>query len=124
MRHTDFHGLEKSAKILDDDYTGVSGRSVDDHYNYPYSPNTSDEFIVDGSNRTQHSLFTFIAPKPKAKQEKTKKKNKAKNTIQNVEEEDLPPNKHVVSSEFFDTQFDMDTDDSRIKPTTEGKFND
>jgi hypothetical protein len=81
MRHSDYRGLEKDAQALNEEYQGALARSVDDHYNYPFSPNSSSEFLTDSANRQEHSLFSFVAPK--SKKSKTKK-NKNSTTFSKI----------------------------------------
>lgn len=125
MRHSDFRGLEKNAQAFDDEYEGLSARSVDDHYNYPFSPNSSSEFLTDSSSRQEHSLVSFVAPK-----QKKKKKNKDTNISQRLDEEDLStveetPKQNrgrLTSREYSDIQFDMEPEDDIRKPITESKL--
>jgi hypothetical protein len=126
MRHSDFRGLEKNAQTFDEEYEGLSGRSVDDHYNCPFSPNSSSEFLTDGSSRQQqHSLFAFVAPKPKKN-----KKNKNVTVATKLDEEELPTVEEkprqsrgrLTSREYSDIQFDMEPEDEIRKSTNEGKI--
>lgn len=125
MRHSDFRGMEKNAQAYDEEYEGSIARSVDDHYNGPFSPNSSSEFLTDGTERQQqHSLFSFVSTKPKQK-----KKTKGSSTTQKSVQEDLATieeKPHVQtrgrlpSREFADTQFDMEPDDDNEKPFNAG----
>jgi hypothetical protein len=127
MRHSDFRGLEKNAQTFDEEFEGLSARSVDDHYNYPFSPNSSSEFLTDGSSRQQqHSLFSFVAPK-----QKKKKKNKDSAAANKLEEEaelpiveEKPPQTRgrLQSREYSDIQFDMEPEDDKGKSKNEGKL--
>ena len=128
MRHSDYRGLEKNAQAYDEEYEGVSARSVDDHYNYPFSPNSSNELMNDSATgRQEHSLFSFVA----TKKPKPKKKNKdtaaaAVNKV--LEEEPSPlfefqtqsPRGRLPSRDFDDTQFVMESDDDLRRPMNEG----
>lgn len=116
MRHSEVRGMEKKVQTLNEDYQGALASSVDDHYNYPYSPNTSDEFMFDRNRQQEHSLISFVAA-PKSGQKKKKKDKNTANTSSVVEEEsanveeDSRQNRGRLSSrEFFDTQFDMEPD--------------
>jgi len=127
MRHSDFRGLEKNAQTFDEEFEGLSARSVDDHYNYPFSPNSSSEFLTDGSSRQQqHPLFSFVAPK-----QKKKKKNKDSAAANKLDEEELPIVEEkpipqirgrLQSREYSDIQFDMEPEDDRGKSKNEGKL--
>lgn len=125
MRHSDFRGLEKDAHTLDEEYQGLSARSVDDHYNYPFSPNSSGEFIADTSTRQEHSLVSFAVSKPKQKK-KTNKETPTANKL--VEEESSSPVQdktqrnrgRLASREFSDIQFDMEPEDNIRQRTNEG----
>jgi hypothetical protein len=124
MRHSDYRGLEKNAHTLDEEYQGLSARSVDDHYNYPFSPNSSGEFMPDTSNRQEHSLVSFAVSKPKKK----KKTNKDTFNVNKVVEEEP-----IIFEEKTkqirgrlpsrdDTQFDMEPEDDLGSSTTQGKL--
>ena len=127
MRHSDCRGLEKDAKLYDDEYSGLTARSVDDHYNSPLSPISSSEFFTDSSNRQEHSLMHFIAPK----KTKSKKKNtRESSTVSKVEEEESTQAEvrptaqtrgRLPSREFSDTQFDMEPDDEIGRPLNQGE---
>jgi hypothetical protein len=127
MRHSDYRGLEKDAHVIDEEYDGMAARSVDDHYNYPVSPNSSGEFMTHGSNRQEHSLFTFVAPK--IKKPKTKK-NKNSTTVNKVDEEEpttfeekpKPNRGRLASRESSDIQFDMEPEDYITGSRNEGKL--
>jgi elongation factor 1 alpha-like protein len=118
MRHADYRNLEKNAKVYDDEYEGLSARSVDDHYNMPLSPNSSNEFMAPSSRGQgqQHSLFTFVAP---TKQKKKKKPKDSVGASKLDEEEDLstieekPPQirGRFGSREYSDIQFEMEPED-------------
>ena len=126
MRHSDYRGLEKNAQAFDEEYEGVSARSVDDHYNYPFSPNSSNELMNDSATgRQEHSLFSFVAPK----KPKSKKKNKDTAAVNKVLEEEpsslfefstQSPRGRLPSRDFDDTQFVMESDDDLRKPMNEG----
>lgn len=127
MRHSDFRGLEKNAQTFDEEYEGLSARSVDDHYNYPFSPNSSSEFLTDSSSRQQeHALGAFVA----TKQNKKKKKRGDTSAANKLDEEELPTVEEIpkqtrgrlASREYSDIQFDMEPEDDLIKSTTEGKL--
>ncbi|CAF1299055.1 unnamed protein product [Rotaria sordida] len=117
MRHSDFRGMEKNAQTLDEEYDGLSARSVDDHYNYPLSPSVHGEFMADGTNRKEHSLHAFVAPKQN--KNRKNKKNKGTSIVNKVVEEELPvvqedPQRtrgRKILRDDFDTQFDMEPDD-------------
>ncbi|CAF1576324.1 unnamed protein product [Rotaria magnacalcarata] len=120
MRHSAFHGIEKTAQTIDEEYEGLQARSVDDHYNYPFSPNTSDEFLTDASNRKEHSLFTFVSSKTKQdKNKKRKDKTSANKVVEEAPaicEDVLPPTRgRLTSRDELDTQFDMDTEDDKAR---------
>ena len=121
MRHSDYRGLEKNAQTWDEEYQGLQARSVDDHYNYPFSPNSSGEFLNDGTSRQEHSLVSFVAPK---KSKSKKKNNKDSATINKVVEEEPPTLEEklpqtrgrLVSREYNDIQFDMEPEDDHRGP--------
>ena len=124
MRHSDYRGMEKKAQTLDEEYQGSTARSVDDHYSYPFSPNSSGEYMTDSSNRQEHSLFAFVASKPK----KSKKKNTKNTTMDNKldEEEDFEEKPkqtrgRLVSRGSSDIQFDMEPDDDLTGSKNESK---
>ena len=126
MRHSDYRGLEKNAQTYDDEYEGYSARSVDDHYNYPFSPNSSGEFMTDSSERQQqHSLSAFVQPKPKNKKDKKSKDTSTVNKL--VEEpsnikEKTPQNRgRLTSRDYYDTQFDMEPEDDLKKASNASK---
>lgn len=117
MRHAEVRGLAKDRQELDDDYAGVYGRSVDDSYNAPYSPNSSSEYMNESARSQQHSLFSFVAPK-KTQGKKNKNKDNNNQTTKVVEEESIvyeeklvPQRGRISSREYSDIQFDMETDD-------------
>ncbi|UJR31540.1 hypothetical protein I4U23_019028 [Adineta vaga] len=121
MRHSDYRGLEKNAQAFDDEYEGFSARSVDDHYNYPFSPNSSGEFMTESTERQQHSLLTFVQPKSKNKKDK---KNKDTSTVNKLVEEPsniqekTPQNRgRLTSREYSDIQFDMEPEDDLRIPS-------
>ena len=129
MRHSDCRGLEKDAKLYDDEFSGLTARSVDDHYNSPLSPISSSEFFKDSSNSNnqEHSLMHFIAPK----KTKSKKKNaRESSAVTKVEEEEstqveerptVQKRGRLPSREFSDTQFDMEPDDEIGRPLNQGE---
>lgn len=128
MRHSDYRGMEKNAQAFDDEYEGFSARSVDDHYNYPFSPNSSGEFMTESTERQQHSLSSFVATKPKNKKDK---KNKDTSTVSKVIEEPAEFNERtpqpqlrgrLASREYSDTQFDMEPDDNASRFPNQGEF--
>jgi hypothetical protein len=128
MRHSDFRGLEKNAQAYDEEYEGLSARSVDDHYNMPFSPNSSSEFMADSSSRQeQHTLFSFVAP---TKQKKKKKPKDSVATSKLEEEDDLstieekPPQTRAParSREYSDIQFEMEPEDYSGRSGNEGKY--
>lgn len=125
MRHSDFRGMEKNAQAYDEEFEGSMARSVDEHTNVPFSPNSSSEFITDGSERQQqHSLFAFVSNKPKQK-----KKTKGSSTMPKSVQEDLATieeKPHIQtrgrlpSREYADIQFDMDPDDDMERLSNAG----
>jgi hypothetical protein len=124
MRHSDYRGLEKNAQVLDEEYEGLSARSVDDHYNIPFSPNSSSDFMNDSNNRQEHSLFSFVAPK----KSKAKKKNNKDNVNKVVEEDSStledkpqPARGRLVSREYNDFLFDMEAEDDFSESKNKGK---
>jgi hypothetical protein len=125
MRHSDFRGLEKNAQEFDEEYEGLSARSVDDHYD-PLSPNTSSEFLTDTSSRKQqHSIFSFVATK-----QNKKKKNKDVAAANKFDEDELPTVEEnppqtrgrLISREYSDIQFDMEPEDDMRRSTNQGKL--
>ena len=127
MRHSDCRGLEKSAQVFNDEYDGLSARSIDDPYHSPLSPISSSEFFPDTSNRQEHSLLHYIAPK----KVKSKKKNARESTNVNkvVEEEAsqleeraaVQTRGRLTSREFADIQFEMEPEDEIERPLNEGE---
>lgn len=134
MRHSDYRGLEKSVREIDEDFEGSTARSVDDHYGVPFSPNSSNEFLTDNANRSQTSLLSFVSTKSSQKDKKKKKNNNNKNSFAStkVDEEDPsfveeePPAQirgRLPSRDYGDTQFDMEPDDDLKLPPNQCKFN-
>jgi hypothetical protein len=118
MRHSDFRGMEKNAQAYDEEYEGSTARSVDEHYNVPFSPNSSSEFLTDGPSRQQHSLFSFVAKKEPKKKNKKPKGSATTTTL--TEQEDLATIEErpqmqtrgrLPSREYADTQFEMEPDE-------------
>ncbi|CAF0952948.1 unnamed protein product [Adineta steineri] len=127
MRHSDYRGLEKNAHAFDEEYEGLSARSVDEHnYSYPFSPNSSGEFMTDTSNKQEHSLLAFVAPKSK-----NKKKNKDTSTVNKVVEEpsnfdDKIPQtrgRGDAARPYSDFQFEMEPEDDLRKPPNQATTN-
>lgn len=129
MRHSDYRGLEKNAQAFHEEYDGHTARSVDEHYNIPFSPNSSSEFLTDSSSRQQqqHSLFSFVAPK-----QKKKKKPKDSAVADKLDEEDdlgpieeKPPKQtrgRLPSREYSDIQFEMEPEEDAASSVDQGKF--
>ena len=128
MRHSDFRGMEKNAQAYDEEFEGSAARSVDEHYNVPFSPNSSSEFLTDGPSRQQHSLFTFVANK----QPKKKKKPKGSATTTKLtEQEDLATIEErpqiqtrgrLPSRDYADIQFEMEPDEEIERSNNAGRF--
>lgn len=118
MRHTVVRGLEKNARIIDDEYEGAFARSVDDNSGSIYSPNSSGEFFPETRGRQQeHTLASFISmktsEKSKKKSNKGTKEEKSSQQQMSAASNQLyhQPRGRLPSREMMDTQFEIDDDD-------------
>lgn len=117
MRHSDFRGMEKNAQAYDEEFEGSAARSVDDHYNVPFSPNSSSEFLTDGSSRQQHSLFSFVATKQPKKKNKKPKGSATTTTLAEAdlatieEKPQIQTRGRLPSRDYADIQFEMEPDE-------------
>ena len=127
MRHADYRGLEKNARTIDDEYQGLSARSIDDPSYYPLSPSTSDHFMIDGSGRREHSLSSFVAIRPKRKGKNNKSTATTNKSVEGElvafeeNEKDQRTRGRLTSRESLDTQFDMEPDGDTRNSKIEGK---
>lgn len=128
MRHSDFRGMEKNAQAYDEEFEGSAARSVDEHYNVPFSPNSSSEFLTEGPSRQQHSLFSFVAnkkPKNKKKQKgsATTTKLAGDEDLETIEEKpQIQTRGRLPSRDNVDIQFEMEPDEDIDRSNNAGRF--